>query len=1048
MMRPTKHFLLSSCAILAFSVAVAVDAQAAPSVTTKIRPNYARMMFTWDEEVRFKPSTNGKTLTISFNKAGAVPLAKIKQSLSPYIHSAWQSGDKKTIALTMKEAYPIRSFISGSSNGVDILVKASPRPTTVVTDKAPISIKPRAKTEPILTTKKISPKPTRKPILTTKKPIPQTAPKKVEVAALYVPKPKFKPNIPEATPVEPATTKKKSPKIKNATIVAAAPVAKVEQKELPPVNAALKPKTGLPAELPPLQEASGADKKMLVTLRKGKLSGQFYFNFDERTAAAAFERGADTYLVFSTKRTIDTKRISSILPNYITSFEQLPSSNGTVLRLTRSTDIYVTARQTGRGYEWVMDTSRRSIMPKNILVPDIIAKPPVKPHMFVGALQTSKPLRFKHPVSGETIHVIPSYQASTGVFPERITPDATILRTGQGVAYVAHDAGVRYTRLRNGIRLSALEGLDVSSDLVKLDPSVLLSEEQGSNSFFPYQAWKAKNIADFYAKEHVLLQDIPNANAKKAQRLRLDLARLYMSEGMFSEAIGLLDIIHEDAPDFYDVYQLAALNGASSFMMGRTNEAVQAFNDGVLADEDEIAQWKRLMALMQGNKKVLNYFSFNKQYAHTYPPEIRRRIAILAADNALSQKKYNTVAKIFQQLDDDKLLKPVEKYFDYMMGRIEAEEGNLQAAADALQPLIDDTENRFLRARSAFTLATARYKAGMIDRPTLIATLEPLRNTWRGDGFELNLLNLLGELYVNDGKYLQGLRAWREAVTHFPDTAVAQDASARMASTFIELFNKGKADDLMPLGALALYYEFRELTPLGNEGDKMIQNLADRLAGVDLLDKAASLLEHQVTFRLEKEERSRIGARLALIYLMNREPKKTLDVLELTGYGDNDDALISKRNHLAAISYAKTGDWNTAMNLLRDDYSDEAKYIRLDIYWNNKDWTNLATIAEDILANREDITAKLDHNQTLALLKLAVAYTFRNDREQLQYLKDYFTPLIEQTDKQQSFALITSGIDPINKENIALLSDEMSKLESFLDNYSVNLSQNKLSMMF
>ncbi len=43
------------------------------------------------------------------------------------------------------------------------------------------------------------------------------------------------------------------------------------------------------------------------------------------------------------------------------------------------------------------------------------------------------------------------------------------------------------------------------------------------------------------------------------------------------------------------------------------------------------------------------------------------------------------------------------------------------------------------------------------------------------------------------------------------------------------LFLAGKGDALPPIAALGLFYDFRELTPIGRRGDEMIRRLADRL---------------------------------------------------------------------------------------------------------------------------------------------------------------------------------------------------------------------------
>ncbi|WP_204305919.1 hypothetical protein, partial [Stenotrophomonas maltophilia] len=74
---------------------------------------------------------------------------------------------------------------------------------------------------------------------------------------------------------------------------------------------------------------------------------------------------------------------------------------------------------------------------------------------------------------------------------------------------------------------------------------------------------------------------------------------------------------------------------------------------------------------------------------------------------------------------------------------------------------------------------------------------------------------------------------------------------------------------MKPVDALALYYDFRDMTPQGRRGDEIIRRLADRLANMDLLDQAASLLQHQVDRRLTGAARSQVAARLAVVHLMN-----------------------------------------------------------------------------------------------------------------------------------------------------------------------------------
>ena len=984
---------------------------AAVDVLTQIEDERARILFDWQQNVDIVPTIVGNQLSIQFSQNEQIDVRKLLSSLRPYVVNASQPNGRQII-LTLDEAYGLQAFKDGKANGVDLLIKdakAKPLdPNEVTTDKSILTTEP-SKVRGGLKKDKIN------PMLTTE---PQA----------------------EGKPQSELSTKQIAPK----KDIAKNPL--LNAKSNAKSNAGIAKDEAAQSRLYALANKMNKGK-MVVGVKKTPISGDFFFPFHERTAAATLQYGGDLYVIFSHVNAVDVEKLSSALPSFIGDVEQIYHNSATILRFKAqpSTQIYSKAKQTGKGYEWQISMMRRPQLPNQIITPELVSKPPIKPHVFLNAMQLAEMMVFKEPITGENITIIPSYENGSGVYPERISPDLTVLATGQGVAFIPSNNDIKILRLRQGIRLTRMGGLNISDNIPNIPAEQLSNISASNQSFFPYESWKAKDDVDFAEAERNFLREISLADERKIPALRLGLTKLYMAEGLYMEALGLLELLQTNSPDFYADYQLAALEAAADFMVGRSGEAERLFNDETLQDADEIKLWQRAMQIAGGKRLNFDYFDYDKRYIHSYPPAMRRKLAILAVDNALAQKKYNLAKNILNKLNEAGLGEPLENYAAYVNGRIAAENGDLETAEKILQPLIDDTEDNFIRSRAAFSLATNRYKQGKIDRAELIAALRPVQLLWRGDNFELNVLNLLGELYVNNNQTLEGLRAWRDVITYFPTSEIALEVAGRMANTFVEFFNEGGADAMTPLQALSLYYEFRDLTPIGEAGDKMVQQLADRLVAVDLLDKAAKLLEYQVTYRLDKAERSKIGTKLAMIYLLNREPEKSLKVLELTGYGANNEGLNRKRNHIAAIAYGKLGKWQTAINLLRDDYSKDAKYIRSDIYWDIKDWYNLAINLEEILGSRKVATDPLNEQETQTLLRLCVAYSFMGDSKQLAYLRDYFTPLVAQEQDKQTFAFLTSATDVVNRENITRITEEVDKMSDFLDNYQVNLKDDKLS---
>ena len=134
--------------------------------------------------------------------------------------------------------------------------------------------------------------------------------------------------------------------------------------------------------------------------------------------------------------------------------------------------------------------------------------------------------------------------------------------------------------------------------------------------------------------------------------------------------------------------------------------------------------------------------------------------------------------------------------------------------------------------------------------------------------------------------------------------------------TFDSLFLGGKGDALPPIEALSLFYDFRDLTPIGRRGDEMIRRLADRLVAVDLLDQAAELLQHQVDHRLQGAARAQVATRLAVIYLMNRKPDRALATLQATRTADLSNELRDQRLLLEARALSDIGRHDLALEVI------------------------------------------------------------------------------------------------------------------------------------
>ena len=145
--------------------------------------------------------------------------------------------------------------------------------------------------------------------------------------------------------------------------------------------------------------------------------------------------------------------------------------------------------------------------------------------------------------------------------------------------------------------------------------------------------------------------------------------------------------------------------------------------------------------------------------------------------------------------------------------------------------------------------------------------------TWRGDALEVHTLEMMAKIYAETGRFSESFGAVRVANLLAPNLEVARQGQDAASALFAQLFLGPKGDDLPPIDALGMFYEYRDLTPIGRRGDEMIRRLADRLVAVDLLDQAAELLQYQVDKRLEGAARAQVAARLAMVYLTDAQAR-------------------------------------------------------------------------------------------------------------------------------------------------------------------------------
>lgn len=1070
--RKIKIFLLLAAMLLPAGVVFAENKTALPVISGELIRNSARITFEWPKTVPFTADAQGKKLTITFARKANPEFGRLVSSLYPYIVSAQRKGDEKTIILTMDKPYKIRTFIADNVSGIDIIDIDPQRRKTLIAGTSPA---PQTGTKQYSALNPAAGKPQDFAALSPSASKPEVKESPAESPAAESP-PAESPAAQAASPADvtpaagkPSESPMESPSAATKPAESPAAVAESPTTTAAETSAAAKPPESPATATAETHKSTGpndsaaapveeAQRRLDAQTNNGVIklgisaaedSAVLRFPLKERVATAVFIRNNTLWIVLGKTMALDLSDFDALNKTVIGKGELMQGGSTTVLRVPVDDNVFASVAKAENSFEWAVLLTLKKRPPAMPIKISVNTDPPAPPHVFIPTLESSDPVIVRDPLIGDEIIITPVYNTGEAIpFPREFIEFA-LLETAQGVAVRKKADNVGVVILRNGLRISMPQGATLTPGLPEVDSKTTTEALQSVPTLFPYDNWKAEANTPRRVQIRTLFHKIVESeDPEEANDARLRLAELYLSEGMANEALAMLDGIYRNSATYYRSGKLAALHGSANFLLYRFADAARDFAAVELNNNKETDYWRNMLADLLGNPGQYDYLEMNQDYISKYPPLFRQRLAIVAADRSIDAKEYNTAIKIFDTLHpegQENLLTPINAYVNFLMAKIASETGQEKDALDTWDKLAEDYKHPFVQSRAEFSRIAWAMDHGTMRKDEIIDRLERLRLEWHGDSLELKVLSLLGELYSEKKDYVNAMRVWDGGVSSFPSTATAIEMSRRMGETFILMFNEGTADTLPTFDALSLYYQYRNYAPPGQTGREMLNRLADRLVSLDLLDQAATLLEHQMRTEAEKIQRSQMGVKVATINLLNHQPKKALKTLEDSVYGENPVLLRLLRNRLAAESLSELGQHDKALTILGQDDSPEAEMIRLDIFWQKKDWPKVVSTVESMLRDRKDAAAPITLNESQFILQLALAYIFQNDTTQIQYLRDYFGPLMANNPNKPVFDFITAPDITLTPTNFDDVIKYLTDTRSFIDHYKAHIKTSGLS---
>ena len=268
---------------------------------------------------------------------------------------------------------------------------------------------------------------------------------------------------------------------------------------------------------------------------------------------------------------------------------------------------------------------------------------------------------------------------------------------------------------------------------------------------------------------------------------------------------------------------------------------------------------------------------------------------------------------------------------------------------------------------------------------------------------EVKTLAVMAQIYADTGRYRELLAATRTATRLQPNSELTRQSQDAASALFAQLYLSPKGEDMKPIDALGMFYEYRELTPIGRRGDEMIRRLSERLVAVDLLDQAAELLQYQVDKRLEGAARAQVAARLAMVYLTNRKPDRAIAALRSTRIADLSGELRQQRLLLEGRAQSDVGRHDLALDIISNITGREAIRLRSDIYWASRQWREASEQIELYYADRWRDFKPLNAVEKGDVIRAVVGYALAEDAIGLARFREKYAPLMSGDTDRMAF---------------------------------------------
>ncbi len=758
------------------------------------------------------------------------------------------------------------------------------------------------------------------------------------------------------------------------------------------------------------------------------------FPWKNPLGAAAFRRGEAIWVVFDAAARLDIQALARAAPQYRT--QVIQGADYVALRIAAPADAPYSI--SGQGGLWSLilgpGPQARSMQLSMARTKD--GDGPAT--LAANVAGTTHIVWVDDPAVGDRLAVATALPPSKGLLFRRDYIDLAILPSAQGLAVQPAADDLTITTDGDVVRITRPDGLKLSPAVrTRMATAMELPQPAAMPGLVDFTHWSQTGAGGFLGRYDGLM----NGAAAEANRqalgdtsagltARMGLARFMVGSEMSFEAIGMLNLLAKGHPELLSNAEFRGLRGAARIMARRYNESLTDLSAPDLADDPASALWRGYADARLGHwTDARQEFQNGAKAMSLFSPAWRARFATANAEASLRLNDFTTAtAQVTLALQQPQ--QPLDKLATLLVvARLVEAEGFPDKALPVYDAIARAPSDQ-IATPAVLHAARIRLYAGKLSPDKAAQIFDSLRFRWRGDATEMEVIRALGQLYLAQGRYREALDALRSARQRMSDLPEAVQIQEDLAGAFRDLFLNGQADGLEPVQALGLFYDFKELTPVGADGDEMVRKLAQRLVNVDLLDQAGDLLKYQAQNRLDGVPRALVATDLAIIELMARHPEGAIDALNSSRTTLLPTQLQLQRRLIEARAWLQLNQMDHAAEVMGADTSPEAVSLRAEIAWKRRDWPVAAKTFEATLGDRWKTPATpLSPEEESKLLRAAVSFSLAQDDASLARLSDHYQTFVERSRWPEALRVALSGVsvEQITSANFAqAISDDQT----------------------